>query len=261
MAATLGHWNPIRYRGYYYDVETGLYYLRSRYYNPVMERFLNADSLYENNRFSYCSNGPVLLKDTDGLKGKKLSTDNICVFGADDWGTHETPLPVSVLIDVALTIYGEGGWNYVYQSLKYQKIDCIGLILIAAKFYFTKNAFRKKYDIGTGTKSALGHHNNTFELKKTMETDIATLRIGTILYCPSLSGKKRGHVGIYIGYYDDGTGHPIDHAVIHCHGGEEAGISIQSIYDSRFYCEDGEFTEYNYLDYDLTYMDTLNRGV
>ena len=41
MASTLGAQNPIRYRGYYYDTETGLYYLQSRYYDPVVGRFLN----------------------------------------------------------------------------------------------------------------------------------------------------------------------------------------------------------------------------
>ena len=35
--------NPLRYRGYVYDDETGLYYLQSRYYDPVTGRFLNAD--------------------------------------------------------------------------------------------------------------------------------------------------------------------------------------------------------------------------
>ena len=45
MAATLGAANPLRYRGYVYDSETGLYYLSSRYYNPVWGRFINADGL------------------------------------------------------------------------------------------------------------------------------------------------------------------------------------------------------------------------
>ena len=43
LADTLGRRNPFRYRGYVYDEETGLYYLRSRYYNPVAGRFANAD--------------------------------------------------------------------------------------------------------------------------------------------------------------------------------------------------------------------------
>ena len=45
MASTLGAANPLRYRGYVYDTDTGLYYLNSRYYNPVWGRFINADSL------------------------------------------------------------------------------------------------------------------------------------------------------------------------------------------------------------------------
>lgn len=66
--------NPIRYRGYYYDADTGLYYLNSRYYNPEMCRFLNADSIISgangliegNNLFSYCFNNPVNLCNTSG---------------------------------------------------------------------------------------------------------------------------------------------------------------------------------------------------
>ena len=43
LASTLGAINPLRYRGYVYDTETGLYYLNSRYYNPIM-RILTAGS-------------------------------------------------------------------------------------------------------------------------------------------------------------------------------------------------------------------------
>jgi RHS repeat-associated protein len=44
MSATLGAINPFRYRGCYYDTESGFYYLQSRYYDPQVGRFLNADS-------------------------------------------------------------------------------------------------------------------------------------------------------------------------------------------------------------------------
>lgn len=61
MAATLGTLNPFRYRGYVYDEETGLYYLRSRYYNPVWKRFVNSDQhlgivrgINTHNTYSYC---------------------------------------------------------------------------------------------------------------------------------------------------------------------------------------------------------------
>ena len=43
LATTLGADNPFRYRGYYYDTETGLYYLTTRYYDPEVCRFISAD--------------------------------------------------------------------------------------------------------------------------------------------------------------------------------------------------------------------------
>lgn len=69
--------NPFRYRGYYYDVETGLYYLQSRYYNPSWGRFLNVDAcLYNNilgfNMFAYCYNNPVNYIDPYGESAKTL---------------------------------------------------------------------------------------------------------------------------------------------------------------------------------------------
>ena len=67
LAATLGRLNPFRYRGYVYDEETGLYYLRSRYYRAEWGRFVNADALVEGNLYSYCSNLPVTFSDQNGF--------------------------------------------------------------------------------------------------------------------------------------------------------------------------------------------------
>ena len=68
--------NPIRYRGYYYDTETRLYYVNSRYYDPAVKRFVNSDDseiidgsnahLLENNLFAYCFNNPINMIDEDG---------------------------------------------------------------------------------------------------------------------------------------------------------------------------------------------------
>ncbi|MBQ4062613.1 MAG: RHS repeat-associated core domain-containing protein, partial [Christensenellaceae bacterium] len=44
LASSLGHDNPFRYRGYYYDKETGFYYVSSRYYDPEIGRWINADN-------------------------------------------------------------------------------------------------------------------------------------------------------------------------------------------------------------------------
>ena len=65
--------NPLRYRGYYYDTETSFYYLQSRYYDPEICRFINADSyastgqgLIGLNTFAYCNNSPIQSRDRDG---------------------------------------------------------------------------------------------------------------------------------------------------------------------------------------------------
>ena len=66
LASTLGTVQPFRYRGYVYDVETGLYYLRSRYYRPELCRFVSADELIKGNLFCYCHNNSIIFYDTSG---------------------------------------------------------------------------------------------------------------------------------------------------------------------------------------------------
>ena len=76
MAASLGKDNPYRFKGYYYDEETGMYYLKSRYYQPEICRFISADdisimldnpmSLWDKNLYVYGDNDPVNKKDDDG---------------------------------------------------------------------------------------------------------------------------------------------------------------------------------------------------
>ncbi len=73
LADTLGKRNPFRYRGYVYDEETELYYLRSRFYCPVKCRFVNADNimgkkgiLFGHNGFAYCKNAPICFNDASG---------------------------------------------------------------------------------------------------------------------------------------------------------------------------------------------------
>lgn len=81
-ANTIGVYNPFRYRGYYYDTETGFYYLNSRYYDPNVGRFLNADGsvnangdLIGFNMFAYCGNNPVMGYDPSGTYCVRLADD------------------------------------------------------------------------------------------------------------------------------------------------------------------------------------------
>ena len=102
--------NPIRYRGYYYDTDTGFYYLQSRYYDPTIKRFINADDaslLGANgdftslNLYAYCGNNPVARADEGGeawhilvgaaiSAGIDIATQLICNggdLGSVDWGS------------------------------------------------------------------------------------------------------------------------------------------------------------------------------
>ena len=64
----IGYINPLRYRGYYYDSETGLYYLNARYYDPEVGRFINADGTLCTGLtlFSYTLNNPINFSDIIG---------------------------------------------------------------------------------------------------------------------------------------------------------------------------------------------------
>ncbi len=71
----IGNINPFRYRGYYYDTETGFYYLQTRYYDPTICRFINADNYElvsqlagskELNMYAYCRNNPIMYTDATG---------------------------------------------------------------------------------------------------------------------------------------------------------------------------------------------------
>lgn len=72
-ATHVGNLNPFRYRGYYMDTETGMYYLMSRYYDPVTHRFVNSDGYFQTglgildgNMNAYCGNNPINCIDSFG---------------------------------------------------------------------------------------------------------------------------------------------------------------------------------------------------
>ena len=79
-ASTAARHNPFRYRGYYYDTETGFYYLNSRYYDPSVGRFLNADgqlngTILGYNLFAYCESNPIMWYDPYGYAVNSLFSD------------------------------------------------------------------------------------------------------------------------------------------------------------------------------------------
>ena len=78
--------NPYAYRGYFYEFETNTYFLKSRYYNPELCRFISADGIVNanqdilgNNLYAYCSNNPVNFYDDDGESSVRILTKMIPV--------------------------------------------------------------------------------------------------------------------------------------------------------------------------------------
>ena len=103
---SLANINPLRYRGYYFDTETGFYYLQSRYYDPIVKRFLNADSYASTgqgflgyNMFAYCANNPANELDPSGHKWYEIDISEDATFQPDDYVVYkysygcDDPLP------------------------------------------------------------------------------------------------------------------------------------------------------------------------
>ena len=132
--------NPLRYRGYYYDSETGFYYLQSRYYDPTNHRFINADSYASTgqgfvgtNMFAYCNNNPVNREDLTGqfwsevwefLKtaftetGNAIETMAPAYAGCEAAAVADGPLPfgdIAALIGAAALTIGATGYG-IYQA-------------------------------------------------------------------------------------------------------------------------------------------------
>ena len=96
---TIAFVNPILYRGYYYDRETSLYYLHTRYYDPAVGRFLNADGFTSTgtgflgyNMYAYCENNPVISKDSSGNWPVKNTMTNMTDRGGSKVIKYPVPM-------------------------------------------------------------------------------------------------------------------------------------------------------------------------
>ena len=120
---SIANLNPLRYRGYYYDAETGFYYLQSRYYDPAICRFINADTfattdangLLSANMFAYCENNPIGNSDPDGyfaaaLTGGGYLSGILVAGGAKFWnpaGWIVVGITVAVAVGAGFYYYSE----------------------------------------------------------------------------------------------------------------------------------------------------------
>ena len=95
MAASPDKDNPYRFKGYYYDEETGMYYLKSRYYQPEICRFISADNedvlidthvdLANKNLYLYCDNNPISRLDETGDVWQAALAGGWVIGGSNAW--------------------------------------------------------------------------------------------------------------------------------------------------------------------------------
>ena len=121
-ANSVGTLNPFRYRGYYYDTETSLYYLQSRYYDPDTGRFISPDKytttgqgVIGNNMFAYCNNNPIQYKDDNGdfciqtaLVGGFINAGVSIVCSVIDAAANGEQLDASVVLQDAAVSFAFG---------------------------------------------------------------------------------------------------------------------------------------------------------
>lgn len=139
MSETIGKINPFRYKGYYFDIETNMYYCKTRYYVPEWCRWLNADNpkaletddILDLNLFCYCKNNPIIFSDENGDWGKfwtcfiagVVAVAAVAVIAAVTVATGGAAGPVIVGALVGAGV--NGGMNIVEQGFSkgWDKID------------------------------------------------------------------------------------------------------------------------------------------
>ena len=162
---------PFRYRGYVFDEETGLYYLRSRYYGSEWCRFINSDSILTLNLFCYCNNQPINNADSNGM----LTTSAFAFKCIDDsssvylspsqrapeavlteglHGKNTGNIPVAYLLAYLDQMVASGRWAYRANTMLWEKVDCVAMIRTAFQQYSQKLAAQTPTTVGGTVPSA-----------------------------------------------------------------------------------------------------------
>ncbi len=130
QASSIGNENPFRYRSYYYDDESGFYYLNSRYYDPTICRFISADEVgmlsvnphtaAEKNLYAYCANNPIVYEDSSGQALDMVFDIVSCVLSVAEFIDEPSLLGfLGVMGDIAdIALPMVGGIGETVRSLK-----------------------------------------------------------------------------------------------------------------------------------------------
>ena len=231
MASTLGKINPFRYRGYVYDEETGLYYLRTRYYHAEWCKFCNADSvigaskaLFDLALYSYAANRPINNSDSNG---QYCETAFSTVLSGNNFGNHE--LIQGTMCSCEFIYYlrqmVDRKWRYPKRgsgrSMEYLReeslgeVDCVGVYRYILKWYYTGASYKAMLGYGKNNSVYNVADLYTYGTQYTGDLNAHTLEwnvwpgMALFEYDESRKGKERWrHVAYYIGITEE-YGHTI----------------------------------------------------
>jgi len=189
--------NPFLYRCYYLDRETDLYYLQSRYYSPVLDRFINADGIDQvngSNLFVYCDNNPVNKFDQNGKSSSILSELNELytkhgIFGFVSWNNSITEWTSTLEPPQALLGYGQ-----IYDDSAPMigiYINCLKSEFAYGKYDWLVELWKGRYGITLG--GEIGVYNKPSSSKSLLYScaiwDNKLFQMGFVIYALSGSGK------------------------------------------------------------------------
>lgn len=148
----LAELNPIRYRGYYYDTDTQWYYLQSRYYDPNLCRFINADKfsmteismddLHGLNLYLYCNNDPINYEDFSGTRASNRNYSVTVYYYQHTFGTAKLKNPFGHM-DISF-----GGKTYSYGQYKVKNKSANFFIANTASYLrYQKNSKKSGFKI------------------------------------------------------------------------------------------------------------------
>ena len=194
LAETLGKVQPFRYRGDVFDEETGLYYLRSRYYNPGWGRFVNADCVLGlkrdviKNLFNYCKNSPASQKDTNGARSTAAEQEKTGVLAGimDIVGAFH----VSGSVGFGLRLHGEATVAGVPISLAAgAKIDPIAADLGNGQLQIG-GAVANSVDVGIGPFFTESFGQSAFHPYFDTEDCTCNLNVKDMKDCPAADSSE-----------------------------------------------------------------------
>ena len=265
LASTLGTIQPFRYRGYVFDEETILYYMRSRYYDAAKQRFVNADSLYDNgdmllnhNKYAYCNNKPVIHYDQDGnshLVCASLMSDSGGISSSNDFATYALPrtqapfmqknrqnpakltkIPRSYLLSCLDEIVRSNDWKYSPNSMCWKKVECVSIVRIIVQQQ-SQQLCRSLPTTADGMRTLCGipnEHENQIIAGMTLTPGMAVFTFDPTHLNANQKSVSWYHMGVYVGnYVNPVTNEYIPNAVIHA-ANPRAGIVVCSLSDSSF---------------------------